>query len=255
MDTMDTESQRHAGDRRSQAQGAAPALVFLHGSGNSAQVWDEVIARLPGYACVALALPGHGALVDRPGPAGMTLDDYVAGVRAELTRRGLRRVCLVGHSLGSALALRLAVDYPDLVARLVLVGAGARLRVLPAFLAEARERPDAVRRHLAEIGFARANAGLREAYLARPIPLAPGMLHRDLAACDTFDMLAQLGHVAQPVLIVAGEEDQLTPPKYALYLRDHLADARLLLIPSAGHYLPIEAPAALADAIRLWLDA
>ena len=57
----------------SSAGSASPTIVFLHGSGDSAHVWDAVIACLPQYTALALDLPGHGALLDRPGPAMMSL--------------------------------------------------------------------------------------------------------------------------------------------------------------------------------------
>jgi pimeloyl-ACP methyl ester carboxylesterase len=243
---MDAATQQPGGE-------SAPTLVFLHGSGDSARTWDQVIARLPDFACVALDLPGHGTLADQPGPAVMTLGDYAEAVRRELMHRGLRDVCLIGHSLGSALALRLSADSPDLVSRIALVGAGARLRVLPALLEEARQRPESANRQLAEVGIAPGHTALRDELLAQPTPLAPGMLYRDLAACDGFDMMGELGQISQPALIVTGEEDRLTPPKYAVYLRDHLADATLVLVPGAGHYLPGEAPDVLAQALRDWL--
>ena len=80
------------------------------------------------------------------------------------------------------------------------------------------------------------------------------MLYRDLAACDGFDMMSELGHIAQPTLIVTGEEDRLTPPKYARFLAEHLDNAQLALLPNAGHYAQLEAPGAIADAIRAWLE-
>ncbi|MGE5334596.1 MAG: alpha/beta fold hydrolase [Nitrososphaerota archaeon] len=238
----------------SSARSAAPTLVFIHGSGDNARLWDGVIACLPQYTAVALDLPGHGALRDRPGPATMTIEDYAGTVRAELTRRGLEHVCLVGHSLGSAIALRMAVDYPALVSRLVLVGAGARLRVLPALLAQAHADPAAAKKDLVELAFAPAHQQQAEAFATTIAPTAPGMLHRDLAACDTFDMMSELGHIAQPTLVLTGEEDRLTPPKYARFLVEHLDDARLVLVPNAGHYAYVEAPEAVADAIRAWLE-
>lgn len=238
----------------SSARSAAPTLVMLHGSGDNAQVWDALIARLPQYTALALDLPGHGALTGRPGPATMMVDDYAGAVRAELARRGLAHVCLVGHSLGSAIALRMAVDYPALVSRLVLVGAGARMRVLPALLDEARTDPPAARWKLVEMAFTPAHLAQARAYFEGLAPTAPGMLHRDLAACDGFDMMSELGHIAQPTLIVTGEEDRLTPPKYARFLAEHLDNAQLALLPNAGHYAQIEAPEAVASAIRAWLE-
>lgn len=229
-------------------------LVFIHGSGDTAHVWDALVARLPGLACVSLDLPGRGESQSQPIPEHLSVADYAASVRAELERRGVSDVCLVGHSLGSAIALRLAADAPELVRRVVLVGGGARLRVLPALLEDARERSEQAQRELLDAAFAPEHAAERDALRAQPVKLAPSMLYRDLAACDTFDMMAELGGIAQPTLVVTGEQDQLTPPKYAVYLRDHLPNASLVLIPGAGHYLPVEEPDALADAITRWLE-
>jgi len=241
------------------AEGAAnPArqrrpVVCLHGTGDNAHHWDRLIARMPAYPVVALDLPGHGANLDRPGPAEMGVIDYADYVRAELTRRGLKDVCLVGHSLGSAVAMRLAVDHPSLVRRLVLVGAGARLRVLPALLDTAKTNPAAAIRELVDMGFAQRHHDEAKRYYDALAPVAPGVIRRDLIACDRFDMMEELGHISQRALIITGEEDRLTPPKYARFLREKLASAQLQVLPGAGHYVAIEAPEALAEAICSWL--
>jgi pimeloyl-ACP methyl ester carboxylesterase len=228
-------------------------VVCLHGSGDSSRHWDRLVACLPEYQIVALDLPGHGASIERPGPAEMGVGDYADYLRAEMTRSGLKDVCLVGHSLGSAIALRLAVDHPSLVRRLVLVGGGARLRVLPALLEAARTHPAEALRQLVTTGFAPSHQDAAKRYYASLPPVAPGVVYRDLAACDRFDMMEELGHIAQPALLVTGEEDRLTPPKYARFLQEHLAAAQSRLLPGCGHYVAVEAPEALADALRRWL--
>lgn len=232
---------------------SAPVLVWLHGSGDSAQIWQSVIACLPEFESVALDLPGHGTLRERPGPERMGVVDYADAVRGELTRRGLRHVCLIGHSLGSAIALQLALDHPALVQRAVLVGAGARLRVLPALLTAARESPAEAQAQLDALAFAPGHEALRELLGRERAPLAAGMLHRDLAACDAFDLMSDLGRVAQPTLLITGAEDKLTPPKYATFLRDHLEQAEEVQVPGAGHYVMLEAPERVAEAIRSFL--
>lgn len=232
-------------------------LVLIHGSGDSARTWEPLIARLGGSDCLALNLPGHGDRIDRPGPSAMSVGDYADAVRAALARRELAGVTLAGHSLGGAIALRMALEYPALVGRIVLIGTGARLRVLPAVLAGAKSRsPDEVRaahHDLVRLGFAPEHEAQAAAYFAELEPFAPGVYGRDLAACDAFDMMADLGRIEQPALIVTGEQDRLTPPKFATFLRDHLENARLTLIPGAGHYVHVEAPDAVAAAIREWL--
>lgn len=234
-----------------------PTMVFIHGSGDSARNWAGVMELLLGYACWPLDLPGHGAQIERPGPDAMSVADYADAVRAMLVERGGHAapgVCLVGHSLGSAIALRLAVEHPALVSRLVLVGAGARLRVLPALLEEARTQPGEAKHKLTMLGFAPGHEQEAQHYIDALPPVAPGILHRDLSACDSFDMMADLGRVAQPTLIVVGEADRLTPPKYATFLHDRIAGAELLTIANAGHHVAVEAPAALATGLRDWLS-
>lgn len=250
------------GQARASAPLSKPTIVFIHGSGDSGCSWSGVIERLPQYSCVALDLPGHGAQIDHPGPDMMSVTDYadtVHALLAEPSERGLvnvdgRSVCLVGHSLGSAIALRLAVDYPSLVSHLVLVGAGARLRVLPALLDEARTQPEEAMRKLVKLGLAPEHEADAQHDFDALQPTAPGILHRDLSACNDFDMMAELGHITQPTLIVVGEADRLTPPKYAAFLRDNIANAELLTVAHAGHNVPTEAPGALADTLRDWLS-
>lgn len=242
-----------ASSKQERDEAGRETMVFLHGSGDSAQEWSAVLPLLGDIPRVALDLPGHGSQVERPGPDAMTVAGYADAVRTALARRGIGEVCLVGHSLGSAIALRMAVDHPALVRRIVLIGSGARLRVLPEVLAAAQsEQSEAVRR-LVMLGFAPEHAAQAEAYFGALLPTAPGTLYRDLSACNGFDMMGELGRVAQPALILVGDGDRLTPPKYAQFLAEHLAAARLVTILGAGHYLPAEEPRAVADAMREWL--
>jgi pimeloyl-ACP methyl ester carboxylesterase len=238
-----------------QAGGKAPALVFVHGSGDSARTWDAVIAALPDFRCIALDLPGHGALRERPGPEAMSVSDYADFVHNELTRRGLSDVCLIGHSLGGGIALRLAVDHPADVGRIVSVGSGARLRVLSSVLQGARETPAVTWPSTTVAGFAPGHEEQARTYVATMLPFAPDVFYRDLNACDHFDMMGELARVSQPTLAIVGDQDTATPPKYSIYLRDHLSDTQLVIVPNAGHYVHVEHPTAVTEAIRDWLTA
>ena len=228
-------------------------LVFVHGSGDSGQVWNAVIARLGAYSCLALDLPGHGRRLDEPGPVELSVAGYAASVAEELTRRDLSGACLVGHSLGGAIALTLALDWPALVSKLVLVGAGARLRVRPDLLEGAKTNPDATMRELVALGSASGHERDAERAVAALLPVAPGVLYRDLAACNAFDIMGDLPRITQPSLIITGAEDLLTPPKYATFLRERLPHAKTVTVPDAGHYVIGEAPDAVAAAITSWL--
>ena len=232
---------------------ATETLVFVHGSGDSGAVWAPLIALLPEVHAVALDLPGHGALVDQPGPAEMSVADYAAFVRAEVETLGATRPTLVGHSLGGAIGLRLTLDAPELVGRLALVGSGARLRVSPAFLEAARAAGPTGVPAITQMAFAEQHTEEAATFQAQRAPTASGVLYRDLAACNQFDVMGEVARITQPTLLLVGEGDRMTPPKYSEYLAAQIPNAKLVVIPDAGHYAQIEQPQRVADALRAWL--
>ncbi len=230
-------------------------LVFIHGSGDSARVWDDVIALLPEFETIALDLPGHGALATAP-LASVDVAAYADWLRAELERRGIERPMVIGHSLGGAVALQLALAAPSSVGRLGLVGTGARLRVAPAFLQIAQRAGEAGTPQTPEItraGFADAHAALADMYDAQRAQTAPSMLFHDLTACNQFDIMADLERISQPTLIIVGAEDRMTPAKFSAFLQNSIPGSELVVVPDAGHYVQIEDPQRVADALRVWL--
>jgi pimeloyl-ACP methyl ester carboxylesterase len=184
----------------------------------------------------------------------MSVRDYALDVRRQMQAAGLERPIVAGHSLGGAIALQLALDWGDELAGMMLIGTGARLRVLPALLEAARR--DQMGALLQVRGLARQSEGAPERTTSPEgilPPLAEGVFYRDLAACNAFDVMAELGRISLPALIVCGEEDTMTPPKYAEYLRAHLPQATLRMVPGAGHDIMRDQPETLNQVIGDWL--
>lgn len=77
----------------------------------------------------------------------------------------------------------------------------------------------------------------------------------DYRACDGFNLMDRVDAIRAPTLVITGTEDRMTPPKYARYLAERIAGARLVLIPGAGHYVQIERPEETTAAIRGFLGA
>src|SRR3972149_1063444 len=102
----------------------APPLVFLHGAGGNRLHWPPGIRRLEGVHTYALDLPGHGR---SPSAGEATIKDFARRVAPWRGARGVARPVLVGHSMGSAIALTVALGEPQSLARLILIGAGPRL--------------------------------------------------------------------------------------------------------------------------------
>lgn len=232
---------------------AGPPLVLVHGAGGTHLHWPEELRALPGRRVVALDLPGHGG---SPGPSSRSIAAYSRSVLALLDALAIPAAVIAGHSMGGAIALTAALEAPARLAGLVLVGTGARLRVSPAVL-QATADPVALAaaaRSMADFAFGSlGGAPLREAHARGLVACPAGVAHGDFQACDAFDVMARLGELRLPALVVCGSEDRLTPPKYSEHLRDRIAGARLELVPGAGHMVMQEAPARVAGAVEAFL--
>lgn len=232
------------------ARGAGPALICLHGAGGSHRHWGHVLAGLADIArVIAPDLPGHS----RSDPPGRdSISGYAAAVLALLDALQLDRAVLLGHSMGGAIALELALAAPSRVAGLAFAGSSARLRVMPELIAGLERDPAATVDLLLSLMYAAdAPAELRAAGRDDYLRCAPQVFRDDFAACDGFDLRGRLGELQQPALVICGAEDRLIPPKLGAELAAGLGVAPLT-IAGAGHVPMIERPEATNAALRAW---
>jgi pimeloyl-ACP methyl ester carboxylesterase len=218
-----------------------PALLFVHGAGGGAFVWDAQEAHFRGrHRLYRLELPGHGGA---PGEALDRIRDQTEVVRAGLGAAGERAVLPVGHSMGGAVVLELAADPAPEVWGAVVVGSGARLRVTPTIFDMIGHRPDDFFKWMEQEGFCAETAlEIRQRVMEGMRRSSPAVLLRDFQACDRFDMRGRLDRIRLPLLIVCGEEDRLTPLSYSEFLQEQIDGSRLVVIPRAGHMVMAERP-------------
>ena len=100
---------------------------------------------------------------------------------------------------------------------------------------------------------AKAPAELRAALHRATAQNPAGVVLGDLQACDAFDVMSRISTVQAPTLVICGEEDQLTPPKYSRFLGQRIAGACVSIVPGAGHYVQVEKPRETTAAIREFL--
>jgi 3-oxoadipate enol-lactonase len=234
-------------------EGGAP-VVFLHGAGSSHLIWNAQIAALKGSArAYALDLPGHGRS-SRPGRK--TVRDYADSVCSFLDTLSLDRAIIAGHSMGGAVAQLLGLENPDRLSGLVLVGTGARLRVLPQFLDSAFTDFSNTAHQFNEGEFApTADARLKALSEQQLLKCDPEVFKGDLAACNAFDILGRVQEVRVPTLVICGTEDWMTPVKYSQYLASKIPHARLRLVEGAGHLVMIERPEQVNRALLDWIPS
>lgn len=224
-----------------------PPVILIHGAGGTHLHWPPQIRRLPDQRIFALDLPGHGK---SEGVGHQTIDDYAENILDFMKAIKLNSAVLVGHSMGGAIALTAAIRSPKQVSALGLVGSGAKLRVSPAILHSASNPftfADAVQR-ISDFSYSEhASARLKELGGQKLSGTRPTVLYGDFLACDAFNAADQLPQISAPTLIVCGADDRMTPPKYSELLRDGILDARMEIVPGAGHMVMLEQPEAVAN--------
>ncbi|MEW6259532.1 MAG: alpha/beta hydrolase [Thermodesulfobacteriota bacterium] len=215
-------------------------LLLVHGSGGDHTHWPQNLLSETRIRVAAVDLPGHGRST---GSGRSSVEAYTDVIEAVAAHFGWNDVTVGGHSLGGAIALTLGLRAPRWLSGLVLVGTGAKLRVAPAILDGLVQQPEAVFSGMDAWAFGpKADSDMRERFVRQLKAAGAGVVHGDFSACDRFDVMADLSRITCRTLVVAAENDRLTPPKYSQYLVNHLPDARMVLLPEAGHMMAIEQP-------------
>ncbi len=231
-----------------------PPLVLIHGAGGNHLYWPPEIRRLPGYCVYALDLPGHGKSETCDGQ--QSVQDYVEYLVQFFETVQLRRAVLVGHSMGSAIALSMALQYPRLVVGLGLISGGARLRVKTDLMNYASDPTTFIKAAdlLVSSSFSPSTSPrLVELASRRLMDTRQSVLYGDLQACDKFDVIERLDKIEQPTLIVCGVDDCMTPLRYAQFLVSSIPHAELCVIPNSGHMVMLEQPHLVAESLSAFL--
>lgn len=234
-----------------------PAVIMLHGYTDSHRSFDLLRPHLPeSWRVIAVTARGHGQS-DKPA-SGYAVADMASDVRALLDVFGIERAIVVGHSMGAAIALQVAADYPERVSGLVLMGAFAEFQDKPAVaeLADAvmafgeRVDPEFVlafqESTFAELIPQRFLDTVIAESLRCPAHVWRSALQAQLSAAIVEAAL----RIQAPALLIRGEEDAFVPQSDQLTLRDTLPSARIVTMQGVGHAPHWERPAQAAALIQ-----
>lgn len=231
---------------------ARGSLVFVHGAGGTHQKWaGQLEEGIEGWLVTALDLPGHGAssgsALESAAAYADTLVDFIKQSAMP------RPLILVGHSMGAIIVLQTALNYPDRVDGLVLIGSGARMPVNPQMLEQ-------LAKGTFDTGFLKiaygpeAPAELVQSELEQMAGVPQLQLFIDFNACNNFDVSERLGEINIPTLILVGDKDKMTPLKASQYLDEHIKNSVLHVVNGSGHHPMLEKKAETNQAIRRFLE-
>lgn len=239
-----------------------PTAVFIHGAQNDHSVWALQTRYFAhhGFSVLAVDLPGHGRSKGQPLNSVEAMADWLSSMLQTL---GVQRAVLIGHSMGSLIALETANRAKECVAGVALVGTAYPMKVSPLLL-EASE-------HREQAAIDMVNIWSHSSIAQKPSAPGPGfyvpsgsrrlMQHvaknntakvffTDFSACNAYangEAAAKSLHC--PTLFLLGRKDMMTPPKAASTLLSALPESKLVMIEGSGHALMAEQPDQVLDAL------
>jgi pimeloyl-ACP methyl ester carboxylesterase len=226
-------------------------VLLVHGWQGDRSVWDDVIAEIGlGTRSVAVDLRGSGASSGVRGP--YNLERFADDLRELVETLGIGPVVVVGHSMGATVALRLAVDAPELVSGLILIapvpaGGGGFSPKGAEYLRATAGDPAKARKWLSAMFGPEPDTAILDRLCA-----AAGKTPRE-AALESFESWANADFaeatraISAPAIVVAPERDN--PEMYQRKVAALLPNARFVVLPDCGHYAIVERPGEIAKLI------
>jgi pimeloyl-ACP methyl ester carboxylesterase len=234
-------------------QAGRETILFVHGAGGEQLTWSFQKAFFERHAHpIIIELPGHG---ESGGDGEDDIGHYAEYVHSFMRALDLPKTFLVGHSMGGAIVQTLALRHPEVLKGIVLVGTGAKLRVLPSILEGTKHNFKETVLMMARYAFSReAPQEFIERSIEQLMQVRPEILYGDFLACDRFDIMKEVEKIQLPALIVCGDEDEMTPVKYSQYLHDRIKGSRLEVLPRAGHMVMMESAETFNERVKAFVE-
>jgi pimeloyl-ACP methyl ester carboxylesterase len=228
-------------------------VLFIHGAGGGQYTWSYQKGYFEKeFNPIIIELPGHG---ESEGDGEQKIERYAEYVSHFIKALGLPKVFLVGHSMGGAIVQTFALTHPGVIRGTILVGTGARLKVLPVILDGIKNDYEETVRKINQFAFSpKSLSMLMEKGVSYMLQCRPEVLFGDFLACDRFDIMKEVEKINLPTLILCGDDDQLTPVKYSQFLQNRIKGSTLEVLPNAGHMVMMESPQVFNEKIGEFIE-
>ncbi len=246
--------------------GRGPAVLFVHGFPLNRSLWRHQLDHLAGFRSIAPDLRGMGASGVPLSPSEYSMARYAQDLVEVLDALGEHRVTMCGLSMGGYIAFEFLHRYRDRVRALVLMDTRAEAETEQGRQTRDRAIERVTRQGSAPFveemvpkllgpSTAARRQGVVEAVRRMMLQTSPNGIVGALAAmrdrADYSTVLSSLAGV--PTLVVAGEEDAITPPSAARLMASRIPEARLVIVPEAGHLAPMEQPETVTRLLQEFL--
>lgn len=245
-------------------------LVLVHGAGGKFADWPVAwrsnadMTRLVGltpkshdgeldqYPVYAVDLPGHGA---SGGTSLDTVDAYAAEIATFLEALDLKKVFLIGHSMGAAIALTLAVQQNPRLASIGLIGGSSKLVVSPAILDGLQNSFEATVDNIIRYSWHKKTSDFfKQKGRQRMLEAGSDVVYDDFLACSRFDLSEQIDDLDLPVLVIVSTGDRMVPPETSGAMAERLKNCRHVVLEDCGHFQHMEQVGRVADELTSYLN-
>lgn len=245
-------------------------LVLVHGAGSEIRDWPATWRsagskmqmmglapksegrQLENYPIYAVDLPGHGK---SDGESQTTVENYAKVVASFLAALDLEKVVLVGHSMGAAIALTLAVEPNPRLAGVALIGGSSHLVVTDAILEGLQNNFAPTVDNIVKYSWHKdTSAFFKQENRQRLHDAGSDVVYNDFLACSRFDLSDRLVDVGIPVLVIAADQDRMVPQEASRRITETLEHGTFAGLENCGHYMHIEQPRRVAAVLASFLE-
>lgn len=241
---------------------AKSSVIFIHGAGFDHSVWTLFARHFSrhNWNVLAIDLPGHGRSSGDTLASIEAMSDWVIDLLDHLS---IENVALVGHSMGSLITIETAAKLKARASKVVLIGSIAPMPVSEPILDATANKPGAAHAMLTSFGFSKQNLmggnpnpgmWMVSDSMRRYEDEVQAALDLDMRACNAYrNGLEAAAEITAPSLMIHGDADRLTPLRATKTLQSTLGDARISVVPGAGHSLMVEDPNHVLDQLKAHL--
>tara|TARA_R110001592_G_scaffold363396_2_gene687723 strand:+ start:148208 stop:149041 length:834 start_codon:yes stop_codon:yes gene_type:complete len=235
--------------------GAGPAVVFLHGSGPGASGHSNFKGNYPwlaarGYRCLVPDLIGFG-FSDKPNDVDHPLSFFVECVKQTLDAIGVETCCLVGNSLGGAVAIGLALQYPELVEKLILMAPGGMsnreeylqmpgMQKMFEVYSAGEPITHSVMKELFTFGLTHDPKYTTDELVAERLQIMAAMNGHVMMTMDIPNLAERLAELSCPVLAFWGTNDRMMPDNGIMALIRNCSQLKFIILSECGHWVMVE---------------
>ena len=263
----------------------SPRIVLIHGAGGQEIDWPRawrsanaqakpmgltpsnqgVIklfnAGLDDYSIYAVDLPGHGK---SDGKSKSSIDEYSIDIIDFLDAMELENVCLVGHSMGAAIALNASLSQHWRIRSIVAIGGASKMIVNNTILEGLQNTFEVTVDNIVKYSWHKQTGAIansqqmakyfREKAKQRILNAGSRTVHGDFLACSRFDLDERLGEILVPVLVIASDCDRMVPVQVSQKMAEKLPNAQFVMLEGCGHFQHIEQTSRVATELSNFLS-